>query len=302
VALLSDSSQNYWVLHSRGCVVDKLELPSTPGAKTELIALTDDEEVLYSVLSRGAVPIRYVLFDLSSGKARGSVMPQPQEGAPNFPRFSTDGRWAAWIADTPGEQRVHGGPVEQLAAGFTFKPNALYGLSSYSVVDVSRGGQEILLEKYPREYLLVDSKGSLIRTFRPDAGVLPFNDIRLSRDGTMYLAWDGGREQGRWIVQWRINGRVIRREMPEYSTISHATVSSDWKWIAVSSNANTKALRGIEAVTVWSWDGTVRIHKRLRDDTRTPVVFLDGNLFAYNEYDHQGHGGTRVLRLPGIGE
>jgi hypothetical protein len=48
---------------------------------------------------------------------------------------------------------------------------------------------------------------------------------------------------------------------------------------------------------VWSADGTVRFHKRLRDGARTPVVFLAGDVVAYNEVDAKWHGTTRVLRL-----
>ena len=67
--------------------------------------------------------------------------------------------------------------------------------------------------------------------------------------------------------------------------------------MAASSQANTKAGRGIESLTVWSADGTVRFHKRLRDGARTPVVFLDGDLVAYNEVDQKWHAATRVVRL-----
>ena len=79
-------------------------------------------------------------------------------------------------------------------------------------------------------------------------------------------------------------------------------MSSDWKWIAASINANTKARRGVESLTVWSADGTVRFHKRRRDGARTPVVFMGDNLFVYNEIDQQWKGGTRVLRLPAADE
>jgi hypothetical protein len=58
-----------------------------------------------------------------------------------------------------------------------------------------------------------------------------------------------------------------------------------------------KAGRGVESLTVWSADGTVRFHKRLRDGARTPVVFLDGDLVAYNEVDQKWQGGARVVKL-----
>ncbi len=84
------------------------------------------------------------------------------------------------------------------------------------MTDVAPGGREILLENYPREYLLVESTGSLLWTFRPDEGVLPSGDrIRLSRDGKTYLAWDSHREQGTYVVQWRVNERLVRKELPQ---------------------------------------------------------------------------------------
>jgi hypothetical protein len=39
----------------------------------------------------------------------------------------------------------------------------------------------------------------------------------------------------------------------------------------VSISANTKAQGGVESLIVWSFDGTARFHKRLRDGARTPV-------------------------------
>jgi hypothetical protein len=297
LALLSDTSQNHWLLHSTDCTLQEVKLPSTAASeRIEFVTLTNGGEILFAVTGARDLPLRYVLFDVSTGKT--SRMPQPEE-APYLLRFSSDARWAAWIvgADTEDE-RVQGGFVERLEAGFTFTPSARFGLGSYDLVDVAPGGREILLRKYPREYLLLDPAGSLIWAFRPDDGVLPFPDnVRLARDGKTYLAWDGNREHGRNVVQWRINDQLVRKELPDDSTVFSAAVSSDWKWIAASSQTNTKAGRGIESVTVWSRDGSLRFHKRLREGTRTPVVFLDENLLAYREVDEKWQAETRVVRL-----
>jgi hypothetical protein len=299
-ALVSDSRRNYWLLHPSDCTLQEVRLPSTTSSESlELVELTNSAEMLLAI-SDGSRPLRYLLLDLSTGNITASRMPQPEKGAPNFPRVSTDAAWAAWLA-TPmaGKEEVQGGAVERLEARFAFDPRVRLGEGSYHVTDVAPGGREILLEKYPREYLLVDPAGSLLWTFRPDEGVLPSGDnIRLSRDGKAYLAWDSHREQGKHVVQWRVNKRLVRKELPQHSTVGAAAVSPDWKWIAASINANTKAQRGVESLTVWSIDGAVRFHQRRRDGARTPVVFLGDNLFAYNEIDQQWQGGTRVLRLP----
>jgi hypothetical protein len=308
LAFLSDSSQNHWLLRSSAptlataCTLQEVKLPSTAASeRIEFVALTNGGEILFAVTGDRDLPLRYVLLNVSTGKT--SRMPQPEE-APYLLRFSSDARWAAWLVGANTEnERVQGRSVERLEAGFTFKPSARSGPGSYDVIDVAPGGREILLWKYPREYLLVDPAGSLTWAFRPDDGVLPSRDnVRLARDGKAYLAWDSHREQGRDVVQWRINDQLVRRELPEDSTVFAAAVSSDWKWIAASSQANTKAGRGIESVTVWSWDGTLRFHKRLRDGTRTPVVFLDENLFAYREVDEKWQPETRVVRLSAPGE
>ena len=303
LVLVSDSRGNYWLLHPSDCTLQEVKLPSTTAPETlEIVDLTNSGEILLSITAAGSRPLRYLLLDISTGKITASRMPQPEEGTPNFPRVSSDGRWAAWLATpTAGKEEVQGGPVERLEARFAFDPRVGFGEGSYYVTDVAPGGREILLQKYPREYLLVDPTGSLLRTFTPDAGVLPSAEsIRLSRDGRTYLAWDSHREQGAYVVQWRVNERLVRKELPQYSTVGvgSAAVSSDWKWIAASVNANTKAQRGVESLTVWSFDGSVRFHKRRRDGARTPVVFLRDNLFAYNEIDQQWQGGTRVVRLP----
>jgi hypothetical protein len=277
-----------------------VKLPSTTSSESlEVVELTNSADILLGVTD-GSRPLRYLLLDVSTGKITMSTMPQPEGGTPNFPRVSSDAGWAAWLATpTAGKEEVQGGAVERLEARFAFDPRVRLGEGSYRVTDVAPGGREILLEKYPREYLLVDSTGSLLWALRPDEGVLPSGDnIRLSRDGKAYLAWESHREQGTYVVQWRVNERLVRKELPQHSTVGAAAVSSGWKWIAASINANTKAQRGVESLTVWSVDGTVRFHQRRRDGARTPLVFLAGNLLAYNEIDQQWQGGTRVMRLP----
>ena len=304
LALVGDSRQNYWLLHPSDCTLQAVKLPSPAASESlELVEVTNSAEILVAITD-GSRPLRYLLIDASTGRITASKIPQPDRDHPNFPRVSSDARWAAWLArPMPGKEEVQGGPVERLEAGFAFDPHARLGEGSYDVTDVAPGGHEILLRKYPREYLFVDSTGSLLRTFTPDADVLPsVESIRLSRDGKAYLAWDSHREQGAYVVQWRVSERLVRKELPQHSTVGAAAVSSDWKWIAASINANTKAQRGIESLTVWSVDGTVLFHKRRRDGARTPVVFLGDNLFAYNEIDQQWQGGARVVRLPAAHE
>jgi hypothetical protein len=66
-----------------------------------------------------------------------------------------------------------------------------------------------------------------------------FCTIRVKATGysTHYVAWDGYRDSGRYAVQWRINGLLVRKELAARSRFEAAAVSSDWKWIAVSSSA-----------------------------------------------------------------
>ena len=167
------------------------------------------------------------------------------------------------------------------------------------MIDVAPGAEAVLLERSGGGYLLVDPSGALIRALSLDPGVRPFFDsVRFSEGGRDYLAWDGYREGGRYGVQWRIDGQLVRKELAEHSSISAGAVSSDWQWVAVSSSANTRGGGGIESVTLWSRDGTTRYHKRLRRATRAPVVFLGDDLFAYPEMDDSGQARTRVFRLP----
>jgi hypothetical protein len=98
-------------------------------------------------------------------------------------------------------------------------------------------------------------------------------------------------------VQWRTADRIVRKDLPDESSVVSAAASSDWNWLAASIQANTNSGRGIESLTVWSADGTVRFHKRLRNGARTPVVFLASDLVAYTAVDAKLHGTTRVLRL-----
>jgi hypothetical protein len=298
-ALLSDSSKNYWLLDSTDCALREVKLPPNQASESiEFVTVTNNAEVLFTVNGVADLPVEFVLLDISTGEAKRSPVSQDQE-RPVILRFSNDGRRAVWMTGFSTEHaRVHGAPVGESQAEFSFAPSARLGLDTYHLIDLSHSGREILLQRDPGEYLLVDTLGSLIRTLRADEGVRPFGaDIRFSHDGWAYLAWDDHQEEGPAIVQWRLADRVVRKELPKHSTVASAAVSADWKWMAASSQANTKAERGVESLTVWSADGTVRFHKRLRDGARTPVLFLGADLVAYNEVDQKWQGATRVVRL-----
>jgi len=296
--VLGDSSQRYWLLNSTDCGLREVKLPAKKASEwIEVVSVTNTAEVLFAVNGVRDLPVEFVLLDVSTGEAKRSVVGQDQE-IPVIRRFSNDCRRAVWMTGFATEHaRVYGAPVGASQAEFSFAPTARLGLDTYSLIDVGRDGREILLQRNPGAYLLVDTSGSLIRTLRTDKGILPSaENIRFSHDGNGYVAWDH-QEGGPGIVQWRIVDRVVRKELPMHSTVASAAVSADWKWVAASSAANTKAGRGVESLTVWSADGTVRFHKRLRDGARTPVVFLAEDLVAYNEVDQKWHGATRVVKL-----
>jgi hypothetical protein len=258
--------------------------------------LTNDA-ILYAVL--GEPPERYGLLNFSTGQHVVSTMPLDEEGKPPGAHFSLDGRIGAWIEDGSDNSRdtVHIAAVEQLTTAIVFAPAQRLGVDEYHLIDVVAGGRSVLLEKWRGGYLLVDASGALIRNFPLDEGVQPLQgSVRLSERGD-YVAWDGYRESGRNAVQWRTNGQLVRKELPPRSSIEAAAVSPDWKWIAVSSGANTRGGGGVEAITVWSRDGTTRYHKQLRKATRASVVFLGDNLFAYPEIDEKGQATTRVFKL-----
>lgn len=297
--LLNDSTRNYWLLDSTDCGLRRVNLPPKRASEwIEFVTVTNEAEVLFTVNGAADLPVEFVLLNVSTGEAKRSPVIQ-DHGKPVILRFSNDGRRAAWMtAFSTAYTRVHGAPVGEVEPEFSFEPIARLGVDTYDLIDVARSGREILLQRDPGEYLLVDRLGALMRTLRTDEGLRPTGtNIRFSEDGLAYLAWDNTQERGPALVQWRIADRVVRKELPPHSTVTSAAVSADWKWIAVSSQANTKAGRGVESLTVWSADGTVRFHKRLRDGARTPVVFLDGDLVAYNEVDQNWQARTRVVRL-----
>jgi hypothetical protein len=151
VALLCDSSQKYWLLHSPECTLQEAKLPSTPDPN-QIVALTNRREILFATTAT-RLPLTYILIDASTGKSTtGGRMPQLREGTPNFPHFSSDGRWAAWLAHpAAGKEEVQSAPVERLEAGSVFSPQALRGEGVYDVIDVTPGGREILLEYFHKE-------------------------------------------------------------------------------------------------------------------------------------------------------
>lgn len=299
VALLH-ARPHYWVLQPATCALQEVKLSSVATSERVSVWLTSGGDVRFSVIGLGELPLRYGLLDVATGTASETAARQVDDGPPYNPRFSRDGRWAAWIAgEETDNPRVQGGPAERLEVAFEFEVAARFGPGSYAVVDVADDGNQILLGKdFGDSFLMVDRTGSLIWTFTPDnAAFTTIDTVRLSPDGQAYLRWDAYRAREPYVVEWRIAGQLVRRELPEDSFIGSAAVSSDWKWIAASTNMNTRGGSGVETVTVWSADGRVRFHKRLKPATRTPVVFLPGNLLAYVEVDENWHAVTRVVAL-----
>lgn len=296
--VLGDSNQRYWLLNPTDCGLREVNLPAKKASEwIEFVSVTNSAEILFAVNGVRDLPVEFVLLDVSTGEAKRSAVGQDQD-IPVIRRFSNDARRAVWMTGFATEHaRVYGAPVGASQAEFSFAPTARLGLDTYSLIGVGRDGREILLQRNPGEYLLVDTSGSLIRTLSTDKGILPSaENIRFSQDGNAYVAWDD-QDGGPGIVQWRTVDRVVRKELPIHSTVAAAAVSADWTWVAASSEANTKAGRGVESLTVWSADGTVRFHRRLRDGARTPVVFLAGDLVAFNEVDQKWQRATRIVKL-----
>jgi hypothetical protein len=297
-ALLHDSRQGHWVLDASDCGLREVKLPS-PRAR-EIIAPLEvtRDAILYGVLDDP--PERYGLLNFSTGRHVVSEMPQTEEGKSPGAHFSFDGRFGAWLEDGSDNSRdtVHIASVDRLESAVVFAPGARLGVDDYRLIDVRADGQAVLLESWRGRYLLVDASGALIREFSLDAGVRPaLGSVRLSERGDDYVAWDSYRDSGRYAIQWRINGRLVRKELAPRSSISAAAVSSNWKWIAVSSSANTRGGGGGESVTVWFRDGTTRYHKRLRAATRPTIAFLGDDLFAYPVIDEKAQATTQVFRL-----
>jgi len=299
-ALLTANETN-WLLDATDCTLREVKLsPASAAGRVEAVTVSD-LEVLFVVTGQSDLPVELIRLDLVTGEQTRSPLPQRTEEAVHL-QFSRDGSRAVWITDFgTDDERVHGAPVGQQSE-FSFAPRARLGLGPHHLIDVGRNGRDVLLQRDRGEYLLVDRSGLPIRTLRTDDGIQPFGaDIRFAPGGDAYLGWDNySDERPRSIVQWRIADRIVRKDLPAESRVVSAAASSNWNWIAASIQANTKSGRGVESLTVWSADGNVRFHKRLRAGARTPVVFLDGDLVAYNEVDSTWHAATRVVRLTRI--
>jgi len=297
-ALLSGASRTYWLLDSTDCTLREVTVPPPGGAgRIEAVTLSD-LEVLFAATGETDLPVELIRLDLVTGEQKRRPLPQRGEAAVQL-QISKDGGRAVWITGfATDHERVHGAPVGQMQPEFSFAPGAGLGLGPHYLVDVGRSGREVLLQRESGVYLLVDLSGSLIRTLTTDDSIQPFGaTIRFAPSGDAYVAWHNYLEQLRSVVQWRVAGRVVRKDLPDESTVVSAAASTDWSWVAASVQANTKSGRGVESLTVWSTDGTVRFHKRLRDGARTPVVFLAGDLVAYTEVDATWQAATRVIRL-----
>jgi hypothetical protein len=290
------ADQSKWVLDSSTCTLQEVQLPpNTATERIEIINLSD-LAVLFTVNGALDLPTELIRFDLLTGELKRFRLPKHQQAALPL-QFSKDGMQAVWITDPGTEhEEVHVAPVGEPQPEFSFFPGARLGLGTYQLVDVDRSGQGIVLQRTRGQYLFVDTSGSLINTLRPDDGILPWVDnIRFSHDGKNYLAWDNYQEPS--VIQWGVGEGIVHKDLPKDSTVVSAAVSSDWKWIAASVQANTKSGRGVESLTVWSPDGSVRFHKRLRRGARTPVVLLQGDLVGYNEVDEKWHATTRIVKL-----
>lgn len=151
-ALLSDSSKNYWLLDSTDCALREVKLPPNEASEwIEVVTVTNNAEVLFTVNGVADLPVEFVLLDVSTGEAKRRPLIQ-DHGKRVILRFSNDGERAAWMTELSTEHaRVHGAPVGAVEAEFSFAPSARLWVDTYHLIDVGRSGREILLQRSRRE-------------------------------------------------------------------------------------------------------------------------------------------------------
>jgi hypothetical protein len=93
-AVVSDSSQNYWLLNPTDCALREVQLPLKKASEwIEVVTVTNNAEVLFAINGVADPPVEFVLLDVSTGEAKRSPVSQDRE-RPVILRFSNDGRRA----------------------------------------------------------------------------------------------------------------------------------------------------------------------------------------------------------------
>jgi hypothetical protein len=303
--LRATQDSGYWLVRFPGCKLEEIPLPKNTSdqAYAPIALARGGRTLLYTTARRGKA------YQETGALIDGRLVPlKPFSGDDlsglSQPRLAPDGSAIAWIDHKPGEL----GQVRVAALGSKglrdLSRFALAGLGpgTYELIDASAGARELLLLRDLKEFLFVSAEGKLLSTLVPEAGLRAgLGTIRILSSGGLglrdYLVWEGYREEGRYVVQWRTGGSLVAREIPKGRSVSSADLSADGKFVAVSTAPAVSIRRIEDSVVIWSSDGKEVFRKRLDPYTRAPVAFFAANLVAYSQGDRPGHGVTHVLRL-----
>jgi hypothetical protein len=118
------------------------------------------------------------------------------------------------------------------------------------------------------------------------------------RLGSGWVAWDGYRERGAYVLAWALPaGRGLHR-VPEGRGITDVAVHPSGRFIALSVTTSLSIGSVADSVYVLrSADGAQVFRRFLPRYARSSVAFHGDDLFAYTEWDG-ARAELRMLRLP----
>lgn len=284
-----------------GCEVVPLALPPATGNVAAVWVGAGGR----ALLSRGDRQTGAVSWEwIAPGSAAVPLAEPPgRRPGPPAPVVSRDGLVVAWGVSRTGT----GAPARSVVVKPTPSPaasaedGAVIGLDALGpggvvVLDVDPAAREVLVAVAERRFAVVGFDGTVRWGPVQPAGVEPLATT-FRRLGDGWVAWDGYREDGGYVVAWSLAGGHGAHRVPRGRGVTDVAVHPEGRLVAVSVTASLSIGDVQDAVYVLrTSDGAELFRRFLPRHARSAVAFPARDLFAYTEWDGT-HAELVVLRM-----
>jgi hypothetical protein len=288
--LVQSSQGNYFILQIPSCNLQKLPLP-----QPALLAPGRLEFTFRMVYFAPGKTLLFAMQEAETGRSRwayatsGSTIVGSIDAA-SQPILSNDGTSIAWIessAEPIGSHQV----IIRALGGERSRQITLEGSARYQImeVDLSAGLLSVIRNA---EYVVLDLDGRVKERsrFPEELAVQPETYLRTDSG---WIGWDAYRDEGSYLIGWMLDGIAGTHRVPAGRSINSLAINPAGTLVAVSVGSAVRIGDIADAVYVLrSRDGAEVFRRYLPRYTRTEVLFLSDELFAYS-----ASGQTYVLRI-----
>jgi hypothetical protein len=284
------------------CEVRPLALPPAIG-NVAPVWIGDGGRALLSRVDRQTGAVSWEWIARPGSPALPLAEPPGRRPGHPAPVVSRDGQAVGW-----GVSRTGTGPparsvvVKPLPApAASAEDGVVIGLDALGpggvvVLDVDPAAREVLVAIDERRFAVVGFDGTVRWGPMQPAGVEPLATT-FRRLGDGWVAWDGYREDGGYVVAWSLGSGRGAHRVPRGRGVTDVAVHPEGRLVAVSVTTSVSVGEVPDAVYVLrTSDGAELFRRFLPRYARSAVAFPARDLFAYTEWDG-AHAELVVLRV-----